>query len=123
MVNKHGHTEMFSLDEYVDSINYYLGKKRIDFVTFNSKKPAANLIKRYESQKELLISFDIDLRSKRTYRVLRSDILNSKKINFSPSDILAKQRAFIRHDSDKLAKVLMMILELGEYENIIEEII
>ncbi|KKQ53489.1 MAG: hypothetical protein US70_C0003G0032 [Parcubacteria group bacterium GW2011_GWD2_38_11] len=123
LVNKHGHTEMFSLDEYVDSINYYLGKKRIDFVTFNSKKPAANLIKRYESQKELLISFDIDLRSKRTYRVLRSDILNSKKINFSPSDILAKQRAFIRHDSDKLAKVLMMILELGEYENIIKEII
>lgn len=123
LVNKHGHTEKFSLDDYVDSINQYLGKERIDFVTFNSKKPTSKLIERYESQKELLISFDTDSRSNRLYRVIRTDVLSDKKISFSPSDVLAKQRAFIRHDSDKLAKVLMIILELGEYENIIKEII
>ncbi|EKE18449.1 MAG: hypothetical protein ACD_9C00335G0008 [uncultured bacterium] len=123
LVNKHGHTEKFTLDDYVDSINHYLGGKRIDFVTFNSKKPTPKLIERYESQKELLISFDPSLRNNREYRILRSDILSSKKVTFGPGDILAKQRAFIRHDSDKLAKILMMILELGDYENIIKEII
>lgn len=123
LVNKNGHTEKFSLDDYVDSLEKYIGSKRIDFVTFNSKKPNPKLIERYESQKELLIRFDPASRSKRSYRVLRSDILSSKKVSFSPSDVLAKQRAFIRHDSDKLAKTLMMILELGAYENIIREII
>jgi uncharacterized cofD-like protein len=123
LVNKHGHTEKFLLDDYVDSINYYLGEKRIDYVTFNLRKPSSKLVERYESQKELLIKFDPESRFDRGYRILRSDILSSKKVSFSPSDILAKQRALIRHDSDKLAKVLMMILELGDYENIIKEII
>ena len=123
LVNKHGHTEKFSLDEYVDSINKYLGKERIDFVTFNSKKPTEKLIQHYENQKELLIDFNLALKKDRKYRVIRADILSNKKVSFSPSDILAKQRAFIRHDSDKLAKILMMVLELGEYESIIKEII
>lgn len=123
LVNKKGHTETFSLDDYVDSINNYLGGERVDFVTFNSKKPTSKLIEHYESQKELLIPFDASSRSNRKYRVISSDTLSSKKISFSPGDILAKQRAFIRHDSDKLAKVLMMILELGNYESIIKEIV
>jgi uncharacterized cofD-like protein len=123
LVNKNGHTEKFELDDYVDSINKYIGKNRIDFVTFNSKKPSDKLIERYQNQKELLISFNPEKAIKRSYRVLRADILSSKNATFSPADLLARQRAFIRHDSDKLAKVLMMILELGDYENIIKEII
>ncbi|EKE20052.1 MAG: hypothetical protein ACD_8C00057G0003 [uncultured bacterium] len=123
LVNKKGHTETFSLDDYVDSINSYLGGERVDFVTFNSKKPTSKLIEHYESQKELLIPFNVSSRSNRKYRVISSDTLSSKEISFSPGDILAKQRAFIRHDSDKLAKVLIMILELGDYESIIREIV
>ncbi|EKD58965.1 MAG: hypothetical protein ACD_56C00017G0003 [uncultured bacterium] len=123
LVNKRGHTEKFSLDDYVDSVDKYLGGKRIDFVTFNSKKPSSKLIEHYKRQEESLIPFEVSSRSSRRYRVLRSDILSSKKISFGPGDILAKQRALIRHDSDKLAKILMMILELGEYENIIKEIV
>jgi hypothetical protein len=37
--------------------------------------------------------------------------------------MISGTRYFIRLDSDKLAKLLMMILELGEYENIIKEIV
>lgn len=123
LVNKKGHTENFDLDSYVEAINKCLGGQRVDFVTYNIKKPSAQLVEKYESQKELLISFDEKKYSQRKYRIVRADILSKKKVAYSKSDALSSVRAFIRHDSDKLAKVLMMILELGEYENIIKEII
>jgi uncharacterized cofD-like protein len=123
LVNKPGHTELFSLDDYVDSINSFIGKERIDFVTFNVKKPGKSLIERYESKKELMIEFDPQARQKRTYRVIRGDILSNKRPTFSISDALTDKRAFIRHDSHKLAEMVMMLLEIGKYESIIKEIL
>lgn len=123
LVNKSGHTEEFDLDGYVSSINEYIGKDRIDFVTFNAQKPSDHLVKKYESQGESLVAFDEKKVAKRKYRILRANILGGQKIKYSSADKLAAKRAFIRHDSDKLAKILMMILELGEYEHIIKEII
>jgi uncharacterized cofD-like protein len=110
LVNKKGHTEKFSLEDYANSINRYIGKERIDFVTFNVKKPNSMLIEKYESQRELLVGIgDLD-GPKRKYKIIRSDILSEKKPVYSKSDILAKQRSFIRHDSKKLAKILMKIV-------------
>jgi len=123
LVNKKGHTESFTLDDYVDSINEYIGSERIDFVVFNIKKPNAKLIKKYESQHELLIAFNAEKQKKRRHRVVRANVLSEKKVQYTKSDMLAHQRAFIRHDSDKLAKILIMLLELGEYEHIIKEIV
>lgn len=123
LVNKKGHTENFSLDDYVDDINKYIGADRINFVTFNNRKPSASLIKKYENQKELLVKFSKQGRVARNYRILGLDILSEKKNKFNKADLLASQRSFIRHDSDKLAKVLMIISEMSEYENIIKEII
>ncbi|EKE12032.1 MAG: hypothetical protein ACD_14C00037G0002 [uncultured bacterium] len=123
LVNKKGHTEKFTLDEYVESINKYIGSDRIDFVTFNVEKPNAQLIKKYAKKQEPLVAFNENERKKRKYRTVRANILSGEKPHYAASDVLASKRAFIRHDSDKLAKILMMILELGEYENIIKEII
>lgn len=123
LVNKNGHTEKFSLDDYVASINKFIGKERIDFVTFNSKNPNKSLIERYEKIKEILVKFDREAVKKRKYRIIQADVLSGKKLRFSKVDSLSEQRAFIRHDSNKLAKLIMMILELGEYENFIKEIV
>lgn len=123
LVNKQGHTENFSLDDYVADINKYIGAERINFVTFNSKKPSASLVKKYENQKELLVNFKQEDVPERSYRIVRSDLLSDKKSIYSKADMLASRRAFIRHDSDKLAKVLVAILGMSDYENIIKEII
>lgn len=123
LVNKKGHTENFDLDDYVDSINGFIGKNRIDFVIFNSKKPNKNLIEKYENHKELLVKFNPDSRKARSYKVVKADVLSRKSAKYSKVDAIAAQRAFIRHNSDRLAKVLMMILELDEYKNMVEEII
>jgi uncharacterized cofD-like protein len=122
LINRKGQTDNFTLDDYVNLINQQIGKERIDFATFNTKKPGKNLIKKYEEE-GLLVEFDHKQIAKRTYRVIRADLLSDKKSSYSKADALAATRAFIRHDSEKLAQVLMMILELGRYEGIIKEII
>jgi len=123
LTNKKGQSEHFSMDDYADIINEYIGSGRIDYVVFNSKNPKKKLIKKYESQHQLLVGFDAQDRKKRKYKIIRADVLSNKISKYSIADSIALLRAFIRHDSDKLAKVLMMILELGDYESIIKEII
>lgn len=123
LVNKRGHTEKFSLQDYVKSINGYIGRERVDFVTFNTRNPGLKLIKKYEHKKEFLIKSNSVNNSRKNYKIIQADILSQDKPDYAKADILAKQRAFIRHDSDKLAKILMMILELADYEDIIKKII
>jgi len=122
LVNKKGQTEGFVLDDYIDAVEKYIGKGRIDFVTYNTGKPSKTLLKKYEHDSEL-VSFDKEPRRKRACRVIQSDFLSDEKIHFSQGDKIAHTRSFIRHDTEKLGKVLMMLLELSEYENIFHDIV
>ena len=58
-----------------------------------------------------------------SYKVIRANMLSRKTATYSQADSLANIRSFIRHDEDELSKILMMILEIGDYENIIKEMI
>jgi len=110
LVNKKGQTEKFDLDEYLKSINKFIRKDRIDFVVFNTKKPSQDLIKRYANKGEHLIEIKKN-NLKRKYKIIRANVLGKKEIEYSPADALADVRSLIRHDSEKLAKVLMKIIE------------
>jgi len=123
LVNKKGHTEGFRLDDYVDSVNRMLGGKRIDYVTYNIKKPGDKLIAKYRRQREEMTEFFQEDRRSRSYKVVRADLLSSKAPVYSKNDSIAAIRSFIRHDSRKLSKVIMMISEIGDYENLIKDIV
>lgn len=122
LINKEKHTEGYFLLDYIHEINGYLGGNRIEFAVFNSKKPSDKLIKMYKSKKELLLELG-NVEKNKNYKIIKVDILNKKSVKFKESDAIAASRAFIRHDSEKLAKALMMIMELGDYENIIKYIV
>lgn len=122
LVNKKGQTEGFMLDDYIDAVEKYIGKGRINFVTYNVGKPSKALLKKYEHESEL-VNFNKDARKKRGYRVIQTNLLDSKEVHFSKGDKIAHTRSFIRHDTEKLGKVLMILLELSEYENIFHDIV
>jgi len=123
LVNKKGHTEFFSLDDYIDVMGNYLNKERINFVTFNSEKPPQKLIKKYHKKKEFLVPFIKEVREKRGYKVISAPLLSREAPKFNKSDKLKHLRSFIRHDPDKLAKVLMFLLELEENKNLVKAIL
>lgn len=120
LISKHGQTDLFSLEDYVREINGYIGRERIDYVTYNTKKPSAQLLKKYQSD-GLLVPFLNT--GKRGYRVIRADVLSERKTFRRKEDKIAHTRAFIRHDPEKLAKVLVMLLELEGYESILKDIV
>lgn len=122
LVNKKGHTESFLLDEYIDSINYYIGEGRVDFVVFNGQKPSKKLSLRYQERGEVVIDFDEKSRKERKCKILISNLLGKPKKQ-SDLDELSETRSLIRHDSNKLAKIVKYIAELDEYEAVIDEII
>ena len=125
LTNKKGQTENFDLDTYVEELEKYLGKGRINYTTFNTKLPSKNLVDKYEKKegKGMMVLFDEKKNEKRSFKVIRAHILDEKKIVKNVKDLISDSRSFIRHDSHKLAKVLMIISEIGDWENIIKEIV
>jgi len=113
LVNKKGHTEKFDLDDYVKAINKLVGKDRIDFVAFNTKNPSGKLIRKYESKKELLVRFKKGKNKSRKYNVICADLLSRESAEYNKADAISSVRSFIRHDSEKLAKVIAEISEIG----------
>lgn len=124
LTNKKGQTENFDVDKYVKEMNGYLGGERIDFVVFPFSRPNKNLQEKYEKRegKNSIVKFDGDKIIKRTYRVVRANVLSEMTVKKNKEDKMASMRSFIRHDSDKLAKVILSISEIGD-EKLIKEII
>ncbi|MCK9378959.1 MAG: YvcK family protein [Candidatus Moranbacteria bacterium] len=125
LTNKRGQTDGFDLDRYAEEINGYIGKERIDFVLSNSNGLSKYLVEKYEKKegKDSIVKFNADKKEKRRYRVVVASVVKMIGAPKRKNDALAETRSFIRHDSGKLAKVLMMILEMDEYNNLIKEII
>lgn len=125
LTNKKGHTDSFDVDDYVESINGFIGKDRIDYVTFNTKKPSKKLIEKYRRSEggNFLVSFNEDKNRKRRYKVIRGDFIMNEEMKYSSSDKLAATRSFIRHSSGKLSKSIILISEIENYKNIIKDII
>ncbi|MCX6735889.1 MAG: YvcK family protein [Candidatus Parcubacteria bacterium] len=125
LTNKKGQTEGFDVDDYVNAVERVIGKGRINFVLYNTKQPDQKLLKKYEEQEgeNFLVEFHADKNPKRGYRLVRGDFLKEGEIKRTKGDALASSRSFIRHDSEKLAKAVMLVSELPEYESIISDIL
>ncbi|QQR78824.1 MAG: YvcK family protein [Candidatus Moraniibacteriota bacterium] len=121
LVSKHGQTDRFALEDYVDALHTLIGKPRIDFVTYNTSRPTERLLKKYAHEGSIVPFRQDD--PKRRYRVIQTDLLSQEKVRRRRADKIAHTRAFIRHDPKKLARVLMLLLEIGEYENILNDIV
>ncbi|KKP58970.1 MAG: hypothetical protein UR51_C0002G0123 [Candidatus Moranbacteria bacterium GW2011_GWF1_34_10] len=124
LTNKKGQTEEFDVDKYVKEMNRYLGSERIDFVIFPFNKPTEDLQKKYEKRegRNSVVKFNKDNLIGRNYKVVRADVLNKVAIKKNKEDKIADTRSFIRHDSDRLANVILSISEM-ENEKLIKEVI
>ncbi len=113
MTNKKGQTDNYDLGDYVDRMNDYINKNKVQYAIFNIQKPPHNLIKKYEKKegKNMLVKFSESKDIKRNYEVTKCELLSKNKNSRSANDSMANLRSFIRHDSDKLAKVLMKIIK------------
>ncbi|MEA2007022.1 MAG: gluconeogenesis factor YvcK family protein [Patescibacteria group bacterium] len=109
LVNKKGHTNNFTVCDYVDSINDFIGEHRIDYVIFNKRKPGKELISKYRRKGEDLVSACSNL-ERNDFEMISDDFLGNE-VEYSKVDKISNMRSLIRHDGNKLANVIKSISE------------
>jgi uncharacterized cofD-like protein len=125
LTNKKGHTIGWEVDDYVAALERYIGQGRVDYVIFNAKKPSAKLVAHYEKQegKDTLVKFDPKRNAKRSYQVVKADIVSALVPKIEAADAIASTRSFIRHNPKKLAQVIVLLSELADSKNSIQSIV
>jgi len=105
LTNKKGHSENFTLKDYIDSINSFFNKPRIDKALFNIENPSKDLKEKYQSYGEDMVK--LGGLEKSSCKIIKADILSKVNHQYSNSDSISDIRSLIRHDSDKLAKEIL----------------
>ncbi len=106
LMNLIGHTDNFSVADYVDVLEEVIGKRGVfDTVVCNTRKPSPALLKKYKKEGTPVVC---DMERLTGRNVEHADVLASGIATIAKGDTL--RRVLIRHDSEKLAKVLVDLL-------------
>jgi uncharacterized cofD-like protein len=101
LMNRKGQTTGFKVSHYLDEITRFIGEDIFDYILVNSQKPAQELIDVYAEEGEL-VENDVS-----EERVIYVPLLGESQ-EVPKKDLL--KRSLIRHNSEKLAKELMQIV-------------
>ncbi len=102
LMSRPGQTRGMSVGDHVLEIEHYLGRK-VDKVLYNDTPLPVKVLERYrlEGDEPLVVRDNDDLND----RLIRADLLDDVSAEPVPGDAL--KRSLIRHDSEKLADVLV----------------
>jgi uncharacterized cofD-like protein len=107
LMNKFGQTTGFTSSRYISEIDKYLGIK-FDFVFINSTSLPKDAL-RYYATSENSYPMEDDLLEEDGLHIIRKDLLSKNRFKPQKGDKL--KRSVLRHDSVKLAKALMKVME------------
>ena len=92
LMTKFGETTGFMAEDFVSALESYLGKNVLNYVLLNNRKPSSLRLKKYAKEKAELVRYKKEDFQGKNYKVIEGDFL--------------REKGFIRHSSQKLAKIL-----------------
>lgn len=108
LMNKNGHTDDFLVSDYVRALEGVIGKKGIfDAVVYNTKKPAQGLLRKYADEGSPVVCGPECLKG--DFELIGTNLLADDLASTAKKDML--RRTLIRHDPEKLARVLMQLVD------------
>ena len=108
LMNKHGHTDDFTVSDYVNILEKIIGKKDLfDAVIYNTKKPPQALLRKYSDEGAPVVYNP--KRNARNFKAVGAPLLLDGIVKRKKGDRV--DHSLIRHDSDKLAKVLIKLAQ------------
>ncbi len=111
LTNKKGQTNGFTAHDYAHVIHEHVGAHIIDTLICNTKMPPPHLIARYEEQEgKGMVVVCTEKRDSEPYHILARELVSDESPFLNPSDVLSRDRSFIRHDPIKLAAAVMEVL-------------
>jgi uncharacterized cofD-like protein len=109
LMNKRGQTDDYKASDYVYELERYSGTF-LDYVIINSITPTNELIKWYKRKDNVVpVEDDLDEKYVTEAKVVRRDLLSKTKYEQNLADRV--KRSFIRHDPEKIKKVLIKIIK------------
>lgn len=105
LMTKKGHTDGFSVSDFANEIERFLGKGRLNFVTYNDKAPEKDLLVRYAEEDTFPVFAPSEGFGDAKYRPLPADLINKRMFVQKQGDPI--RRTFIRHDADALAALII----------------
>jgi len=102
LMNRKGQTTGYKTSDYIKELSTFIGEDSFDYLLVNNQEPGKQLIDRYSEQGELVVNDMTDA------RVIQCPLLGQFEVE-QKGDIL--KRSLIRHDSDRLAKELIQIVD------------
>jgi uncharacterized cofD-like protein len=105
LMTKKGQTYNFTVKDHVCEMEKYLGRK-IDVVIVNTGKFPSSILRKYEKEDEFPVNIDLDSLSGRN--IIKKDFIAKEEVKKITGDVL--RRSLIRHDPDKLARVLVKLI-------------
>ncbi len=107
LVTKPGQTDGFSVADYAEEIERFVGAPVLDFVVFKTEKPSAKLMKRYAHDGEFLVEYDDESLNNASYRAIGCELIDDQPVSSAANDAIASSRSLIRHDTEKTAQILV----------------
>lgn len=95
LMTKFGETNDFEASDFLKTIENYVGKGVIDYVAINKTKPVPMRVRPYIREKAEWVNVDLEKFDKKPVPIV-ADLMRS--------------RGLIRHDSDKVAKLVKMLI-------------
>jgi uncharacterized cofD-like protein len=109
LMTKPGQTFNLKASDHVSEISKYI-KRSPDFIILNNKMIPPLIKKHYWNlEKSMPVEDDFQRRKSNGYQIVRRDLLSKQLYQKESSDAL--KRSLIRHDSSKLAKVIVSLLK------------
>ncbi len=106
LMTKSGHSDGFSVIDFVEAVERHLGRGRLDFVTYNDREPDAELVAKYATEGAPVKLGDVTAASKsKGFIPLAADLVSRQIIPQRSGDPI--KRTLIRHDSDALAALIV----------------
>lgn len=108
LVTKPGQTDGFKVHDFVREIERFIGPRTVDYVIYNQSQPSDELLKKYAQAGEYAVEYDASAFEDPTCQAVGDDLVSDAIPVLKPSEQLIP-RTLIRHDSDKVARLIMRI--------------
>ena len=94
-MTKFGETHGFQASDFLSVVESHLGRGTVDFVVINKTKPTPNRLRPYAEEKSEFVNADLDNLSKKPVPVVTS---------------LIRRSGLLRHDPEKVARLVKMLV-------------
>lgn len=109
LVTKPDQTDNFTVHDYAQEVERFLGAPLLDYVLYNTDEPPRTLLEKYVHEGEKVVTFDLGQFDRSHYRAIGLPLIASDAITYDSNDKIARSRSLIRHDADAVSRQLMRL--------------